>query len=59
MFNLDEEQASLKSLATNDTCGNFSHTNSLEEVRSEHLNLQKVRMTPCILASKHKNRWTD
>ena len=46
MYNLDEEQTSLKTLATNDTCNNFSHTNSLEEVRSEHLNLQKVRMAP-------------
>ena len=30
---------SLKTLAINDTCDNFSHTNSLEEIRSEHLNL--------------------
>ena len=39
MFNLKEEQTSLKTLATNDACDNFSHTNSLEEVRSEHLTL--------------------
>ena len=44
MFNVDEEQTSLKTLATNDTCNNFSHTNSLEEGRSEHLNLKKVRL---------------
>ena len=39
MFNLDEEQISLKTLATHDMYDNFSYTNSLEEVRSEHLNL--------------------
>ena len=39
MFNLDEEQTSLKRLATNDTCDNVSHTNWLDEVRSEHLKL--------------------
>ena len=37
MFNLDEEHTSLKTLATNDTYDNLSHTSSLE-VRSEHLN---------------------
>ena len=39
MFNLDEEQTSLNTLATNDTHDNLSHASSLEEVRSEHLNL--------------------
>ena len=39
MFNLDEEQMSLKTLATSNTCDNLSHVSSLEEVRSEHLNL--------------------
>ena len=39
MFNLDEEQMSLKTLATNDTYDNLSCKSSLEEVRSEHLNL--------------------
>ena len=37
MFNLDEEQMLLKTLATNDTCDDFSHASSLEEVRSKHL----------------------
>ena len=36
MFNLDEEQRSLKTLAINDTYDNLSHARSLEEVRSEH-----------------------
>ena len=39
MFKLDEEQISLKTLATNDTYDNLSHTNSLDDIRSEHLNL--------------------
>ena len=38
MFNLDEEQMSLKMLARNDTY-NFNHRNTLEQVRSEQLNL--------------------
>ena len=49
MFNLDEEQTSLKALATNDTYDNFSCASSLEEVRSKHLNLY-------IFASKCKYR---
>ena len=39
MFNLDGEQMSLITLATSDTYDNLSHTSSLEDVRSEHLNL--------------------
>ena len=35
MFNLDEEQTSLKTLAT-DTHDSLNHGSSLEEVRSEH-----------------------
>ena len=38
MFNLDEEQTPLKTLAT-DTYDSLNHVNSLEEVRPEHLNL--------------------
>ena len=38
MFNLDEDQTSLKTLAT-DTYDNLNHIGSVEEVRSEHLNL--------------------
>ena len=43
MFNLDEEQTSLKTLAT-DTYDRFDRVGSLEEIKSEHLNLYKVRM---------------
>ena len=39
MFNLDEEQMSFRTLATNDAYDNFSLTSSLEEVSSKHLNL--------------------
>ena len=45
MFNLEEEQMLLKTLATNNECDNFSHMNSLE-VRSEHLNLYRVKLAP-------------
>ena len=38
MFNLDEEHTALKTLAT-DTYDSLNHVSSLEEVRSEHLNL--------------------
>ena len=38
MFNLDGEQASLKSLATN-THGNFNKINSEEDLRMGHLNV--------------------
>ena len=38
MFNLDEEQTSLRMLAT-DTYDSFSQVGSLEEIRSAHLNL--------------------
>ena len=38
MFNLDEVQTSLKTLATH-TYDSLNHTGSLEEVKSEHLNL--------------------
>ena len=38
MFNLDEEQTSLKTLATNDIYDNFSCASSLKEVSSKHLN---------------------
>ena len=38
MFNLDEDQTSLKTLAT-DTYDNLNCVGSVEEVRSEHLNL--------------------
>ena len=41
MFNLDEDQTSFKTLAT-DTYDNLNHANSGEEVKSEHLILQKV-----------------
>ena len=37
MFNLDQEQTALKTLAT-DTYDILNHVSSLEEVRSEHLN---------------------
>ena len=39
VFNLDEEQTSLKTLATDDTYNSLGHVSWLEEVRSEHLNL--------------------
>ena len=39
MFNLDEEQTSLKTLAINDTYHNLGQASSLDEVRSEHLSL--------------------
>ena len=38
MFNLDEKQTSLKTLAT-DTYDSLSQVGSLEEIRSEHLKL--------------------
>ena len=38
MFNLDEDQTSLKTLAA-DTYDNLNHVSSVEELRSEHLNL--------------------
>ena len=38
MFNLDEEQTSLKMLAT-DAYDSLNSVGSLEEVKSEHLNL--------------------
>ena len=38
LFNLDEKQTTLKTLATN-TYDSLNHVSSLEEVRSEHLNL--------------------
>ena len=38
MFNLDEEQTSLKMLVT-DTYDSLNCVGSLEEVQSEHLNL--------------------
>ena len=44
MFNLDEEQTSLKMLATV-MYDSINKTNSLENIRQEHLNLQEVRMT--------------
>ena len=47
MFNLDEEQTALETLAT-DTYDSLSRINSLEDIAlaKEHLNLQKVRMVP-------------
>ena len=45
MFNLDEEQTSLKTLAT-DTYDSLNQVGSLEEIKSENLNLQRVRMVP-------------
>ena len=39
MFNFDDEQMSLKTLAANDAYDNFSSASSLEEVKSAHLNL--------------------
>ena len=45
MFNLDEDQTSLKTLAT-DTHDNHNHVSSVEEVRSEYLNLYRGRMSP-------------
>ena len=44
-FNLDEEQTSLKTSATF-TYDSLNQVGSLEEVKSEYLNLQKVRMVP-------------
>ena len=38
MFNLDEEQTALKTLAT-ETYGSLNCVSSLEEARLEHLNL--------------------
>ena len=38
MFNLDEEQTSLKMLVT-ETYDNLNWVSSLEEIKSEHLNL--------------------
>ena len=38
MFNLDEEQTSLEILAK-DTYDSLSHVGSLEEIKSEQLNL--------------------
>ena len=38
MFNLDEEQTSLKLLVT-DTCDSLNYVHLLEEIKSEHLNL--------------------
>ena len=38
MFNLDEEQTSLKALATG-TYDNLNKMNSLEDIVQEHLNL--------------------
>ena len=38
MFNLDEEQTSLKTLAA-DIYDSLDHVDSSEEVKSEHLNL--------------------
>ena len=38
MFNLEEEQTSVKTLAA-DTYDSLNHTASLEEIKSEHLNL--------------------
>ena len=46
MFNLYEGHTSLKTLATNDTYHNLNCASSLAEVRSENLNLWKVRMAP-------------
>ena len=47
MFNLDEEQTSLKMSAT-DTYNSITKINSFENMRLtlDHLNLQKVKMTP-------------
>ena len=46
LFNLDEEQTSLKTSAK-DTYDSLSKTNSLEDIAlvQEHLNLYMVRMT--------------
>ena len=51
MFNLDEGQTSLKTLAT-DMYDSLNKINSLENITivQEHLNLQKVGMTHCSLA---------
>ena len=38
MFNLDEEQTSLKTLAT-ETYDSLNQVGSLEEIKSDHLNL--------------------
>ena len=38
MFNLGEEQTSLRMLMT-DTYDNLNHVGSLEEIKSEHLDL--------------------
>ena len=45
MFNLDEGQTSLKALTT-DTYDSLNKINSIENIRQEHLNLKKVKMTP-------------
>ena len=45
MFNMDEEQTSLKTLAT-DTYDSLNQVSSMKEISTEHLNLQKVRMVP-------------
>ena len=46
MFNLDEEQASLRTLATG-AYDSLNHVSSLDEIRSNHLiHIWKVRMAP-------------
>ena len=45
MFNLDEEKTSLKTL-TIGTYDSLNCVSSLEEIRSEHVNLWKVRRVP-------------
>ena len=45
MYNMDEEQTALKTLAT-DTYDNFNRINSSDETIVKNLNLQMVRMAP-------------
>ena len=45
MFNLDEDQPSLRTLAT-DTHDSLNKINSIEDVRQGHLNMYKLGMTP-------------
>ena len=45
MYNMDEEQTALKTLAT-DTYDSLNQVGSINETAADHLHLWKVRMAP-------------
>ena len=45
MYNMNEKQTSLKTLAT-DTCDIIDQVSLVNEIATDHLNLKKVGMAP-------------